>query len=158
MMMKRESGFTLIEIMVVIAIIGILAALAMPTFRTWQYRAYGSEATLMAKQILDGQIVYFLENNKFYPNDNPAQPVEWNNIFHDQTPATNPNFQAIKTNLNVAIPTGHRLDYTLTAHNDPGDEWFELNIASVGEFNIVKGSKSITYILTKTGDIDMGTP
>jgi len=53
--------------MVVIAIVGILAVTAMPFYQTWTQRAYGSQATLMMKSLTDGQIMYYLENSKFYP-------------------------------------------------------------------------------------------
>jgi len=43
-MARRQSGFTLIELMIVVAIIGILASVAMPAFRDYAARAKVSEA------------------------------------------------------------------------------------------------------------------
>ena len=61
--MKRlAKGFTLIELMIVVAIIGILAAIAIPNFLRFQARARQSEAKTNLKAIFTANKSMFAEN------------------------------------------------------------------------------------------------
>ncbi len=65
--MKRrlQRGFTLIELMIVVAIIGILAAIAIPDFMKFQARAKQSEAKTNLKAFFVAAKSYFSENNNY---------------------------------------------------------------------------------------------
>lgn len=56
---KDSKGFTLIELMIVVAIIGILAAVAVPAFMKYMKRARTTEAAPNLKKIFDGAKGYF---------------------------------------------------------------------------------------------------
>lgn len=66
--MRRDEGFTLIELMIVVAIIGILAAIAIPNFLAYQARAKQSEAKSNLAAIHTGETAYFAENNEYIDN------------------------------------------------------------------------------------------
>ena len=56
---KDQKGFTLIELMIVIAIIGILAAIAIPQFREYRKRGYNATANADIKNLYTSAQAYF---------------------------------------------------------------------------------------------------
>lgn len=62
---KMKKGFTLVELMIVVAIIGILAAIAIPNFIKFQARAKQSEAKTNLKGLFQAQKSYFAEHDTY---------------------------------------------------------------------------------------------
>ena len=62
---KGNQGFTLIELMIVVAIIGILAAIAIPNFMTYQAKARQSEAKVGLGGIFTTATSFFAENGTY---------------------------------------------------------------------------------------------
>ncbi|EMT4893008.1 pilin [Neisseria gonorrhoeae] len=69
-----QKGFTLIELMIVIAIVGILAAVALPAYQDYTARAQVSEAILLAEGQKSAVTEYYLNNGE-WPKDNDSAGV-----------------------------------------------------------------------------------
>lgn len=65
MMKKMQKGFTLIELMIVVAIIGILAAIAIPNFIKFQARSKQAESKANLKAIYTAQKAYYQEKDSY---------------------------------------------------------------------------------------------
>ncbi|EMT7896888.1 pilin, partial [Neisseria gonorrhoeae] len=67
-----QKGFTLIELMIVIAIVGILAAVALPAYQDYTARAQVSEAILLAEGQKSAVTEYYLNNGEWPENNDSA--------------------------------------------------------------------------------------
>jgi len=103
MLTKRNSqkGFTLIELMIVVVIIGILAALAIPRFMRATTKSKQSEAKQILKQIYVMQQAYRQEKDTYLTGTSPAG-------------SATPNAFAL---IGVEIGSTARYSYTFTVSN-----------------------------------------
>lgn len=90
--MKRSTGFTLIELMVVVSIIGVLAAIAVPAFSSYIYKSRTAEATGFLAEIKQRQETYRAEFGQYCA----VSGSDWGNYTPDALDGSNP----------VAWPTG----------------------------------------------------
>ncbi len=65
----KQQGFTLIELMIVVAIIGILASIAIPSYMDYTVRAQITEGLVLSAGAKVASIEYYLENGD-WPNNN----------------------------------------------------------------------------------------
>ncbi len=120
--MKNQKGFTLIELMIVVAIIGILAAVAIPNFLKYQAKSMQSEARVLLSGIYTSEVAYFAENNAYgdWDADYTGAGISVNQIGFE--PASAPRYYQI---LNTA-PTATTFVTTTSANLDSDvstDNW-----------------------------------
>jgi prepilin-type N-terminal cleavage/methylation domain-containing protein len=65
----RQLGFTLLELMVAVTIIGILVAIAIPVFEAYRKRAYEASAITYMRSWVPAQELYFQLNGNFSASD-----------------------------------------------------------------------------------------
>ncbi|EMT9939401.1 pilin, partial [Neisseria gonorrhoeae] len=87
-----QKGFTLIELMIVIAIVGILAAVALPAYQDYTARAQVSEAILLAEGQKSAVTEYYLNNGEWPENNTSAgvaNPTEIKGKYVQSVTVTN---------------------------------------------------------------------
>lgn len=72
----KTKGFTLIELMVVVSIIGILAAVALPQYSKYMQKAELVDPLAMAAVIREDVTTYYIENRRFPKNNEQANVPE----------------------------------------------------------------------------------
>ena len=135
-MNKRQSGITLIELMVVVAIVGILAAIAYPSYRAYVMRSNRTDA-----KIALGQTAQALEKcftrYMAYNNDNCAAAKQFDDGAGFDTPH---GFYKITGTINSA-------DFTLTATAQGGQtsdkECMDFVMTQTGARSVKNGTGTI---------------
>lgn len=98
---RKSKGFTLLEIMIVVVIIGVLAAIAIPTYQDHVLRSNRTEGQALLVEAAARQERFFTQNNRY------AATV--GDLGYSTANSANNLYQ-----LNIAL-TGGNMEFTLTA-------------------------------------------
>ena len=158
MIRKLQKGFTLIELMIVVAIIGILAAIAIPNFIKFQARSKQSEAKANLKAIFTAQKAYFQEKDHFssFTGDIGYEPERNNRYayFLDSTTVT----QESRTGASItpgATYTGVAVDvFKYGSANSAGA--IPTGGGCDGAANVI-GTPATSFTAAAVGNIDADT-
>jgi type IV pilus assembly protein PilA len=109
--LNRKEGFTLIELMIVIAIIGILAAIAIPQFSAYRTRSYNSAAQSDLRNMATAQEAYYVDESRYC---NTVGTLASGTYGYQQS-------------TNVTVDTaGTVTDYTISAYHISGDKTYSM--------------------------------
>jgi prepilin-type N-terminal cleavage/methylation domain-containing protein len=104
----RAAGFTLVELMIVVVILGILAALASVGYKRYLGRARITEAVTMLSEMSSKEQIYFLEFGSYLPlrADGIALPSANENAaaFYPSDPGA-ASFESVRTSTSIADST-----------------------------------------------------
>jgi type IV pilus assembly protein PilA len=111
--MKKQQGFTLIELMIVVAIIGILAAIAIPAYQDYTIRAQVSEGLSLAGGAKAAVSEYTMDTGRF-PTDNPLAGLSAANTITGKYVASVTNALGV---LTIAYGPGTSAHQTLSTQS-----------------------------------------
>ena len=149
-LLSKKEGFTLIELMIVVAIIGILAAIAIPAFVNYVKRAKTSEAANNLKSLFTGAAAYYVQEQTSSPGITATQSSHCTVVAAATTYTANDQKTAV-------VWSSESLSYNALNFAPADPLYYEYNI--LGSVDVCGNSANNTAIYTfqALGDLDGDT-
>jgi len=110
---KRDEGFTLIELMIVVAIIAILAAIAIPQLSVHRTKSYNTAAVSDLKNAAIAQEAYYVDNRQYTNSISSLTTIPYN--------------LSISQSVNIAVSSANNEAYLMTAFHSAGNKTYTLS-------------------------------
>ena len=125
--MQRTRGFTLIELMIVVAIIAILAAIAVPWWGRYTYRARRADAQKMLVHVAQAEERFYTDYNHY--------PLTASSLgYANDAPTSENGYYTLSLSLPAATSTGQGYTATATPQGAQADDKCgKLSIDSTGQ-------------------------
>ena len=121
--MERNRGFTLIELMIVVAIIGILSAIALHQFTLYRSKALNAAAQADLRNSITAEEGYYALHYKYFTKQISASPTGGG----DSTLSL-----VASSNVGLSLSTYGASDFTASARNSFGNHTYTVT-GSVGK-------------------------
>jgi len=109
-MKTKQCGFTLIELMIVVAIIGILAAIALPAYQDYTKRSHVTEGLTLASGAKSAVSEYFSSEGRLPANNSVAGMVAPASIAGNAVESVSVINGLITVTFNIKVESGTTLD------------------------------------------------
>jgi len=135
----RATGFTLIELMITLLVLGVLAAIAVPSYRGYVLRANRAEAKAALLALATAQEKYYLQCNTYISTLNPGAA----NACPPTPPATGGSLRYPSTS--------ERSYYTLTVTAADANGWTAEAVPTASTSPQLKDTKCLYFSLNSQG-------
>jgi general secretion pathway protein G len=143
---KREEGFTLIELMIVIAVLGILAGIAIPRFSGVQEKAEDTNITSMAGTLRNAMEMYYASNGN-YPASGDLDSTDYDGLINTDS----------MLNEYVDLPAKDDLPISSSSYVESGSAYVLKIVSSASEETYLIGDKGTKKTSTADNDVTSDT-
>jgi prepilin-type N-terminal cleavage/methylation domain-containing protein len=129
---RRQDGFTFVELIIVLVILGILAAISISNVRSYRAKAEYAAMRTTLKHLMDGEDFSLFKNSTFYPSSGTVN-------IPKETAMDIPE-------LAYNFPEGHKNRYTIRGTNNSRRNYYRITVRC--DFDADNNGRNDRYVVT----------